>query len=82
MKAIEDAFSSIQKQEQKKIEEEPIKKLKAEEEERARIERNKPPEPIPEKNLILEDVLLFQRLLHGRKEQLLIQEGKKNRFSN
>jgi hypothetical protein len=80
LKAIEDAFSSIQKQEQKKIEEERIKKLKAEEEERARIERNKPPEPIPEKNLILEDVLLFQRLLRGRKEQLLMQEGKKNRF--
>ena len=80
LKAIGDAFSSIQKQEQKKLEEERIRKLKAEEEERARIERNKPPEPIPEKNLILEDVLLFQRLLRGRKEQLLMQEGKKNRF--
>ena len=61
----------------KKIEEERIRKKKLEEEERLRIERNKPPEPIPEKNLILEDVLLFQRLLRGRKEQLLMQEGKK-----
>ena len=80
MKAIEDAFGSIQKAEKKKIEEERIRKKKLEEEERLRIERNKPPEPIPEKNLILEDVLLFQRLLRGRKEQLLMQEGKKNRF--
>ena len=80
MKAIEDAFGSIQKAEKKKIEEERIRRKKLEEEERLRIERNKPPEPIPEKNLILEDVLLFQRLLRGRKEQLLMQEGKKNRF--
>ena len=80
MKAIEDAFSSIQKQEKKIIEDERARKLKAEEEERQRIEKNKPVEPIPEKNLILEDVLLFQRLLRGRKEQLLMQEGKNNRF--
>ena len=80
IKAIEDAFGSIQKQEKKIIEDERLRKLKAEEEERAKIEKNKPPEPIPEKNLILEDCLLFQRLLRGRKEQLLMQEGKKNRF--
>ena len=80
IKAIEDAFGSIQKQEKKIIEDEQLRKLKAEEEERAKIEKNKPPEPIPEKNLILEDCLLFQRLLRGRKEQLLMQEGKKNRF--
>ena len=55
-------------------------KIRFSEEERAKIEKNKPPEPIPEKNLILEDCLLFQRLLRGRKEQLLMQEGKKNRF--
>lgn len=35
-------------------------------------------EPV-EKNLILEDVLLFQRLLRGRKEQIEMQEGRKKR---
>ena len=80
LKAIGDAFGSIQKQEKKKIEDELLRKKKMEEEERIRAEKNKPPEPIPEKNLILEDCLLFQRLLRGRKEQLLMQEGKKNRF--
>ena len=79
IKAIKDAFGSIQKQETKKIEEENLRKIREAEEERARIERNKVPEPIPEKNLILEDVLLFQRLLRGRKEQILMQEGRKNR---
>ena len=79
IKAIKDAFGSIQKQETKKVEEENLRKIREAEEERARIERNKVPEPIPEKNLILEDVLLFQRLLRGRKEQILMQEGRKNR---
>ena len=79
IKAIKDAFGSIQKQETKKVEEENLRKIREAEEERARQERNKVPEPIPEKNLILEDVLLFQRLLRGRKEQILMQEGRKNR---
>lgn len=79
IKAIKDAFDSIQKAETKRREEEKQRQLRAEEEERARIEKNKPPEVVPEKNLILEDCLLFQRLLRGRKEQLLMQEGRKNR---
>ena len=64
-----------------KIEDEIIQKRKLEEEERIPIKNDKQPEPIPEKNLILEDVLLFQRMLRGRKEHLLMQEGKKNRLN-
>ena len=64
-----------------KIEDEIIHKRKLEEEERIPIKNDKQPEPIPEKNLILEDVLLFQRMLRGRKEHLLMQEGKKNRLN-
>ena len=79
IKAIKDAFSSIQRQEIKKKEEEEIKKKKYEEESRNKIEQNKKVEEPVEKNLILEDVLLFQRLLRGRKEQIEMQEGRKKR---
>ena len=79
MRSINDAFESIARQENKKTEKERLLKIRREEAEKIKKEKNKPPEPIPEKNLILEDVLLFQRLLRGRKEQLLMQEGRKNR---
>ena len=79
IKAIKDAFSSIQKQELKKREEELLKKKKDEEENRNKSDQNKKVEEPVEKNLILEDVLLFQRLLRGRKEQIEMQEGRKKR---
>ena len=79
IKAIKDAFSSIQKQELKKKEEEDLKKKKFEEENRIKSDQNKKVEEPVEKNLILEDVLLFQRLLRGRKEQIEMQEGRKKR---
>ena len=79
IKAIKDAFSSIQKQETKKKEEEDLKKKKDEEENRNKNDQNKKVEEPAEKNLILEDVLLFQRLLRGRKEQIEMQEGRKKR---
>ena len=79
MKAIKDAFGSIQKQEFKKKEEEDLKKKKDEEENRIKSDQNKKVEEPVEKNLILEDVLLFQRLLRGRKEQIEMQEGRKKR---
>jgi len=79
IKAIKDAFSSIQKQESKKKEEEDLKKKKYEEENRIKSDQNKKVEEPVEKNLILEDVLLFQRLLRGRKEQIEMQEGRKKR---
>ena len=79
IKAIKDAFDSIQKQELKKKEEEYLKKKRAEEENRNKSDQNKKVEEPVEKNLILEDVLLFQRLLRGRKEQIEMQEGRKKR---
>ena len=79
IKAIKDAFSSIQKQELKKKEEEDLRKKKDEEENRNKSDQNKKVEEPVEKNLILEDVLLFQRLLRGRKEQIEMQEGRKKR---
>ena len=79
IKAIKDAFDSIQKQELKKKEEENLKKKRAEEENRNKSDQNKKVEEPVEKNLILEDVLLFQRLLRGRKEQIEMQEGRKKR---
>ena len=79
IKAIKDAFDSIQKQEKKKNEEEKLKIKRAEEENRNKSDQNKKVEEPVEKNLILEDVLLFQRLLRGRKEQIEMQEGRKKR---
>ena len=79
IKAIKDAFNSIQKQEMKKKEEEDYKKRKDEEDNRNKNDLNKKVEEPPEKNMILEDVLLFQRLLRGRKEQIEMQEGRKKR---
>ena len=79
IKAIKDAFNSIQKQELKKKEEEDYKKRKDEEDNRNKNDLNKKVEEPPEKNMILEDVLLFQRLLRGRKEQIEMQEGRKKR---
>ena len=76
IKAIKDAFNSIQKQELKKKEEEDYKKRKDEEDNRNKNDLNK---KVEEKNMILEDVLLFQRLLRGRKEQIEMQEGRKKR---
>ncbi|MCQ2817984.1 MAG: hypothetical protein MJ252_12030 [archaeon] len=78
-KAIEDAFKSIDRKNKKEAD---ILKKK-EEDERMRKEakeRVKPPEKPPEKNPILEECLLLQRLLRGRKEQILMQIGKRNRF--
>ena len=79
IKAIRDAFNSIQKQEIKKKEEEDYKKRKDEEDNRNKNDLNKKVEEPQEKNMILEDVLLFQRLLRGRKEQIEMQEGRKKR---
>ena len=79
IKAIKDAFNSIQKQELKKKEEEDLKKKKYEEDNRNKNDLNKKVEEPQEKNMILEDVLLFQRLLRGRKEQIEMQEGRKKR---
>ena len=79
IKAIKDAFNSIQKQEMKKKEEEDLKKKKYEEDNRNKNDLNKKVEEPQEKNMILEDVLLFQRLLRGRKEQIEMQEGRKTR---
>lgn len=76
--SIEDAFTSIRKQEEKQLEDKRIQEKKEEDERKAR-EKIKPPEKIIEVIPILEEIILFQRLLRGRKEQMLMHEGKRNR---
>ena len=56
---------------------------KKEEDERIKKEQNerkKPPEKEEEKDELQEEAILIQRLLRGRKEQILMQVGKRNRF--
>jgi hypothetical protein len=77
--AIEDAFDSIRKQERKKKEEEILNHEKELEEIRIKAEKNKPVEVPKEVISILEEIILFQRLLRGRKEQILMLQGKHNR---
>jgi hypothetical protein len=78
LNSIDGAFKSIRKQEEKELEEKKLKEKREEDERRAR-EKIKPPEKIIEVIPILEDIILFQRLLRGRKEQILMHEGKRNR---
>jgi hypothetical protein len=79
LSAIEDAFKSIQKQEFNKIgEEKRLKELEIEKQ-KLQAEKNKPQEKIIPDIPILEDILLFQRLLRGRKEQALMHRGKYDR---
>jgi len=78
MKCIEDAFKSIENNENRKKEEEEIKKKKLE---AANAKNNtviKQEHKVEEIN-ILEDVILFQRLFRGRKEQNLMYDGKHKR---
>ena len=79
LSAIEDAFKSIQKQEMNKIEEEKRQKELELEKIKLQAEKNKPQEKIIPEISILEDILLFQRLLRGRKEQALMHKGKHDR---
>jgi hypothetical protein len=79
LSAIEDAFKSIQKQEFNKIEEEKRQKELEIEKLKLQAEKNKPQEKIIPDIPILEDILLFQRLLRGRKEQALMHKGKYDR---
>ncbi len=76
--SIDDAFTSIKKQEEKQIEEKRLQEKREEDERKAR-EKIKPTEKVIEEIPILEDIKLFQRLLRGRKEQILMHEGKRNR---
>jgi hypothetical protein len=77
--AIEDAFKSIQKQEFNKLEAEKRQKELIIEKIKLQAEKNKPQERIIPDINILEDILLFQRLLRGRKEQSLMHKGKHDR---
>ena len=79
LSAIEDAFKSIQKQEFNKIEEEKRLRELEMEKQKLQAEKNKPQEKIIPDIPILEDILLFQRLLRGRKEQSLMHRGKYDR---
>lgn len=79
LSAIEDAFKSIQKQEFNKLEEEKKQKELELEKIKLQAEKNKPQEKIVPDIPILEDILLFQRLLRGRKEQALMHKGKHDR---
>ena len=77
IRALEGAFKSIDNAEEKKKREERRKR-----EERERLEelkknsQVKPPDKPEEKIPILEDIMLIQKLLRGRKEQNKMYEGK------
>ena len=77
--AIEDAFKSIQNQEQKQKEELELEEQKRRDEELLAKQKNKPEEKTNNQFLYQEEIILFQRLLRGRKEQILMLEGKRNR---
>jgi hypothetical protein len=79
LSAIEDAFKSIKNQEQKQREEKELEELKKREEENLAKQKNKPEEKTNNQFPIPEEIILFQRLLRGRKEQILMFEGKRNR---
>lgn len=76
--AIDDAFKSIKQQEEKHMEEKRRIDRKHEES-RLKGEKTKVSERKVEDISILEEIILFQRLLRGRKEQNLMHEGKNNR---
>jgi hypothetical protein len=77
--AIEDAFRSINNQEQKQREEKEAEEQRRREEELLAKQKNKPEEKTNNQFPIPEEIILFQRLLRGRKEQILMYEGKRNR---
>jgi len=79
MKCIDDAFKSIENNEnRKKKEEEDIQKKK---QDLINQQNNaKPKHEVKNEEVnILEDIILFQRLFRGRKEQNLMYEGKHKR---
>jgi hypothetical protein len=77
IKAIEGAFKSIDNAEDKKKREERRRREEREkQEEDKKNAQVKPPEVPPEKISVLEDIMLIQRLLRGRKEQNKMYEGK------
>ncbi len=77
--AIEDAFKSIQNQELKhKRELEAKEEIKRINEQRAK-QKAKPEEKTNNQFIPLEEIILFQRLLRGRRDQILMLEGKRNR---
>jgi hypothetical protein len=77
IRAIEGAFKSIDNAEDKKRREDLRRR-----EERERLEEAKknaqvkPPEKVDDKIAVLEEIMLIQRLLRGRKEQNKMYEGK------
>ena len=75
VKAIDDAFASIKNQEKKLLEEKLSLEKKADES-KNKVEKPKVTEKKAED---FEEIILFQRLLRGRKEQNLMHEGKSKR---
>jgi hypothetical protein len=75
-KAIDDAFASIKNQEKKQLEEKTLADKKKEDDGKVKVEK---PKIIEKKAEDYEEIILFQRLLRGRKEQNLMHEGKSKR---
>ncbi len=79
MKCIADAFKSIENNENRKKQEEDEALKKKQELINQQANAKPKHEPKIEEIPILEDVILFQRLFRGRKEQNLMYEGKHKR---
>jgi hypothetical protein len=75
IKAIDDAFTSIKNQEKKSLEEKLLLERKADDS-KNKVEK---PKIADKKAEDFEEIILFQRLLRGRKEQNCMHEGKSKR---
>ena len=76
LKAIEEAFNSIQKTEENKILKEKLELERIAEENKGKVEKTKVVEKKTDEVNYVEEIMLIQRLLKGRKEQNLMYEGK------
>lgn len=77
-KALDNAFDSINKAEQRK-EQERLKEIERNRENKNKADKNKVVEKKPDEVNFIEEIMLIQRLLKGRKEQNMMYQGKLKR---
>jgi hypothetical protein len=77
--SIDGAFESIKKHELRKVQQEKEDERRRIEESRARAEKTRTLDNKPDQRVDLDDIILLQKLLRGRKEQIQMHEGKNNR---
>ena len=79
LQSIDGAFESIKKHEQRKIEFEREEERRRIEESKARQDKTKTSDKKSDEISYFEDIVLLQRLLRGRREQIVMHEGKNKR---